>query len=781
MRNWMLILIAVCTACVPEVAKDGFQFATEAERLIADAAGAAADAADAGDGTDVSDGSADQDVASNDSLATDADAQELPDISADVADAGDGTDTSDGTDTTDGTDSGDGNADQDVATQDLSDTDETSPSSDAVADIFQGDASGADLAADAPADETSAADAPLTDAAGETADAVVDSDADSGVSDTTAAETADSAADGTADAQTDALADTPGPACPGVIPCDDGNPCTVDTCDKLKGCVSLPTDASCSDDNPCTVGDSCQNGNCVGGQPVVCKALDNCHLAGTCNVANGMCTSPAKVDGLACSDDNLCTTGESCQQGSCAGGKVVVCTATDSCHEPGTCTPTGGCTKPPKADGAACTDGKACTTNDICKAGACSGAAVVCTAADSCHVPGACNPASGICSVVAEVDGAACNDGDACTKADSCQAGKCKGTAPGCPPLGLCFEVSVCDPKSGVCSQPPKVDGAPCTDNNPCTATDTCKAGTCQGGKPTSCDDANACTDDACFPASGCLFSANKAVCSDGDACTAGDYCQAKSCNSGEGTTSCDDKDSCTADSCVQATGCKHDKIGSCGDGLCTCGETIANCAPDCAPGCGDGVCDGDESAPACPADCGFLTAHLAGACVTPGSKDSCGDGFVCVARSTAGGGNVCVADFDTWGALPDQHPASDFVESTDYVFDKRTQLSWAKEATPNVDWQTSLTVCKAKSYGGFVDWRQPTATELHTLVDFGTSGPAWSAPNLQWPANDPTFYWSASPAPGFSGPPLSWTVFFLSGNSDPQAQTSSFRVRCVR
>src|SRR5262249_34948727 len=46
-----------------------------------------------------------------------------------------------------------------------------------------------------------------------------------------------------------------------VIGCDDGNPCTIDTCDATGHCVNTPK--NCDDGNACTT-DTCDaNGNCV--------------------------------------------------------------------------------------------------------------------------------------------------------------------------------------------------------------------------------------------------------------------------------------------------------------------------------------------------------------------------------------------------------------------------------------------------------------------------------------------------------------------------------------
>ena len=56
---------------------------------------------------------------------------------------------------------------------------------------------------------------------------------------------------------------------------------------------------------------------------------------------------------------------------------------------------------------------------------------VVCTALDQCHRPGICDPSTGECTNPTKVDGFACNDGNPCTQLDACQAGVCRGSATG--------------------------------------------------------------------------------------------------------------------------------------------------------------------------------------------------------------------------------------------------------------------------------------------------------------------------------------------------------------
>ncbi len=115
------------------------------------------------------------------------------------------------------------------------------------------------------------------------------------------------------------------------------------------------------------------SGACTGADPVVCAALDQCHVAGTCDAATGVCSNPAASDGTTCNDGDACTLGDACTMGACA-GTPVVCMPLDGCHLAGTCSmSTGMCDNPLAADGTVCVDPNACTLGSTCTAGACGG------------------------------------------------------------------------------------------------------------------------------------------------------------------------------------------------------------------------------------------------------------------------------------------------------------------------------------------------------------------------------------------------------------------------
>jgi hypothetical protein len=207
-------------------------------------------------------------------------------------------------------------------------------------------------------------------------------------------------------------------------------------CDTSSGeCSnpSAPDGNTCNDENACTQTDTCQSGVCTGSSPKTCSAFDQCHVAGVCDPSNGECSNPSANDGTGCNDDNACTQTDTCQSGVCTGGNLVICSALDQCHVAGTCdTSTGECSNPAKLDGAICDDGNACTRTDTCQSAICTGSVPVVCVPDQCHTPGTCNPSTGECSNPAVPDQTACEDGNTCTKNDKCIAGTCTGGPSSC-------------------------------------------------------------------------------------------------------------------------------------------------------------------------------------------------------------------------------------------------------------------------------------------------------------------------------------------------------------
>ncbi|MFQ5479465.1 MAG: hypothetical protein ACE5E4_12725, partial [Candidatus Binatia bacterium] len=330
--------------------------------------------------------------------------------------------------------------------------------------------------------------------------------------------------------------------------CDDGNTVGGDCC--AADC--LFESSACDDGDLCTTGDVCGSGVCTG-IPVDCSSLDGDCTLGACNAGTGACESQPVNEGGFCSDGDACTTSDSCTGGNCI-GTPLDCTILDGPCTIGVCNPvTVACEAQAGNEGGACDDGDACTQVDSCQAGTCVGAVpVVCTASDQCHAVGVCDPASGLCSDPLQPDATACDDGDACTTSDVCLAGVCiGGSAPNCDDGNVCTDDS-CDPATGCVNTN---NTAPCDDGDACTTADTCSGGACVGGAAPNCDDGDVCTDDSCDPATGCVNTNNTAPCDDGDACTTADTCSGGACVGGA-APNCDDGDVCTDDSCDPATGC---------------------------------------------------------------------------------------------------------------------------------------------------------------------------------------------------------------------------------
>ena len=205
------------------------------------------------------------------------------------------------------------------------------------------------------------------------------------------------------------------------VSCEDGNPCTTKSCHYLAGCLVANLYIPCGDGSLCTVGDWCIDGVCTAGPPVVCDDGNPCTVD-SCDPVTGLCIYGNT--GWPCDDGNACTHLDHCGDGACAGYSVT-CTDENHCTTD-SCDAEEGCLHS-ALDGAQCDDGNPCTAGDLCILDECVGQEpVVCNdknvcTADSCHsVLG--------CMFTGET-GADCNDGDDSTIDDACQEGTCVGLA----------------------------------------------------------------------------------------------------------------------------------------------------------------------------------------------------------------------------------------------------------------------------------------------------------------------------------------------------------------
>ncbi len=91
--------------------------------------------------------------------------------------------------------------------------------------------------------------------------------------------------------------------------CDDGNPCTTDSC-AAGSCKNLPlaNGSACDDGKFCTVSDNCVNGVCTA-TPRSCPG-DACNL-GVCHEASASCGKQPKSNGTPCGrPDHICVNGK---------------------------------------------------------------------------------------------------------------------------------------------------------------------------------------------------------------------------------------------------------------------------------------------------------------------------------------------------------------------------------------------------------------------------------------------------------------------------------------
>ncbi len=183
------------------------------------------------------------------------------------------------------------------------------------------------------------------------------------------------------------------------VTCDDGNACTRDLCDQAAGgCHSVPeTDGlSCNDASACTTGEVCLGGQCGGGTLQSCDDGNPCTVD-SCNPVNGTCKSSP----VACNDDNPCTidtctvTGgtRSCSYAARPNG--TLCNDLDRCTPGGVCN-AGQCAIP---GGDPCNDGDFCTT-DVCDplTGGCENTPISCDDGDACTLDLCGEPGGPLCT-----------------------------------------------------------------------------------------------------------------------------------------------------------------------------------------------------------------------------------------------------------------------------------------------------------------------------------------------------------------------------------------------
>jgi len=217
-------------------------------------------------------------------------------------------------------------------------------------------------------------------------------------------------------------------------PCGDGEPCNgVETCDlSTYTCTpgtALDDDTPCDDGLVCTVDDSCQGGACTSttrdcSDELPCSADSCSEELGGCVNDTSACTCTSDDD---CPDGNLCDGTAFCDfdADACDPGTPVICQTPANACERATCVPqTGACAIVDREDGTECDDNDVCTTTDTCLDGTCTGTSpVTCTPSNVCQLSLGCDPVHG-CLEVPREDGTPCDTPN--DEQGSCQSGTCK-------------------------------------------------------------------------------------------------------------------------------------------------------------------------------------------------------------------------------------------------------------------------------------------------------------------------------------------------------------------
>ncbi|MCC7536371.1 MAG: hypothetical protein IT379_09165 [Deltaproteobacteria bacterium] len=316
-----------------------------------------------------------------------------------------------------------------------------------------------------------------------------------------------------------------------TVPCDDGQPCTIDECVPRTGeCVA----SIAPDETVCGLArERCCAGACTdvsvdpracGGCGIVCGVGASCSMGRcACDVGRQDCDSEPGCESIAAADPEHC--------GDCAtrcGGATPSCIG-GAC---GQCETAGDCPS----------DGLPCRAPVTCAGGLCTYAVVAgaCLIAGACRAAGERNPADdceecapGASQTSWSLRTGACDDGRYCTVGDACsEMGGCMGAPRGCSDGNVCT-ADLCNDAMARCENPVAPSncliGIECWGDgfrrptNPCEACrpsmsqtswspvddDTecgtngrgnCCSGTCQEGNPSHCSD---CADE-CLPTELC-------------------------------------------------------------------------------------------------------------------------------------------------------------------------------------------------------------------------------------------------------------------------------------
>ena len=110
-------------------------------------------------------------------------------------------------------------------------------------------------------------------------------------------------------------------------------------------------------------------------------------------------------------------------------------------------------------------------------------------------------------------------------------------------------------------------------------------------------------------------------------------------------------------------------------------------------------------------------------------------------------------------------------------VTDPSTGLVWQQATAGPMTWKEALAYCEALSLAGHEDWRLPSVTELHSIVEYGSRGP--SADPARFPGTAGAYYWSSTTYVWHTD--AAWVVSFHDGDVNDNNKSFPYYVRAVR
>jgi len=452
--------------------------------------------------------------------------------------------------------------------------------------------------------------------------------------------------------------------------------------------------------------------------------------------------------------DGTTGPGEECDLGTAVNGTDAACcsgtctlrTSSHVCRESaGDCDPEEVC-----AGAATCPADARYDSAEVCRPSTggcdpeetCDGSRIDCPADVISPMGTVCRAAAGPCDVDETCSGSSADcpfDGFALTStvcraaAGPCDVAElCTGSEAACPPnliepmgtvcraaTGACDATEVCSGVAGDCpADAAAPDGTSCADATVCDGDEACLGGSCMGGAPLDCDDANACTADMCVEPGGCASTRIAGCCNIEADCDDGDVCTSDTCSGPGGTCSaspitnccvadadCDDSNVCTTNACDLSTNrCTSAPVPGCcvADADCddsnacttdTCDTATGSCTNAEVAGCclGDGDCNDDNTCTmdACDPSTNTCTHDpLAGCCL---ADDECDDMNACTTDTCDAATAMCAFD-DVAGCCledADSTTATPAPPTPAPTTRARTTRSKAAARTPGSRWTT--------------------------------------------------------------------------------------------